>query len=572
MNTHRLLSLFPLGLITAAVLLKSTILGILGCLFLLALILFLQTKRQSPCLPPFPAPADPVELRRTILRTLNAGKSGSIPEENLDAAIQAVLQTWTPIREKHPLTCQISRHLRQPQITLILPGKKTNPLILPESEETSGETLFQTASLRVSYQYRNGENRLTLRQARKKPAPYLPLLCAATAGITAGLLCRYGLPAETVSDLRNLILTPLFDTFLEILIVIALPMIFLSLIVSLAGFGTIERFRTIGTTILTRYLLRIILALGIALVLCLPFVPLSLGSGLSGGGEFQSLFGLFLSIIPSSLFTPFTDRHPLQIIFLALLFGYVILLIHRSIPAIITLLDQADHLMQQVMTKIVLVLPVFIFLSMFRLILTDQDFGGLGLLVLLILICHVIHLAVMGAEVSILRKLSPLTLIRKLFPSFLISLTTASSAAVLPINMRVCQDQCGISRKLADFGVPLGTAFSRAGIATEYFCVSLFMAAYFGVPISISWLIIAVIVVFLVSIAGVPVPCGNLINYPIVFSQLGIPLDAMAFAIVIAVIMDYMNTVVNMVAVPIDMIQSAAKLDMLDEGRLKADR
>jgi len=181
-------------------------------------------------------------------------------------------------------------------------------------------------------------------------------------------------------------------------------------------------------------------------------------------------------------------------------------------------------------------------------------------------------MAVMGAEVAILRKLSPLTLIRKLFPSFLISITTASSAAVLPINMRVCQDQCGISKKLAEFGVPLGTAFSRAGIATEYFCVSLFMAAYFGVPISVSWLIIAVIVVFLVSIAGVPVPCGNLINYPIVFSQLGIPLDAMVFAIVVAVVMDYMNTVVNMVAVSIDLIQSAAKLDMLDDGMLRSKR
>jgi Na+/H+-dicarboxylate symporter len=434
------------------------------------------------------------------------------------------------------------------------------------------ETLFRNASLCVSYQYRNGENRLTLRQARKKPAPYLPLLCAATAGITAGLLCRYGLPAETIADLRNFILTPLFDTFLEILIVIALPMIFLSLIVSLVRFGTIERFRTIGTTVLTRYFLRIILALGIALVICLPFVPLSPGSGMSAGGEFQSLFCLFLSIIPSSLFTPFTDRHPLQIIFLALLFGYVILLIHRSIPAVVTLLDQADYLMQQVMTKIVRVLPIFIFLSMFRLILIDQDFSGLGLLFLLILSCHVIHLIIMGAEVSILRKLSPLTLIRKLFPSFLISLTTASSIAVLPTNMRVCQDQCGISKKLAEFGVPLGPAFSRSGIATEYFCVSLIMAAYFGVSISVSWLIIAMIVVFLVSIAGVPVPCGNLINYPIMFSQLGIPLDAMAFAIVIAVVMDYMNTVVNMVAVPIDMIQSAAKLDMLDEEVLKSDR
>lgn len=120
---------------------------------------------------PSPVPADPADLRRTIIRTLNTGKSGSIPEETLDIALRAVLQTWTPLREKHPLSCQIRRHLRQSQITLILPGRKTNPLILPDSEETSVETLFQTASLRVSYQYQNGENRLTLRQARKNPLP-----------------------------------------------------------------------------------------------------------------------------------------------------------------------------------------------------------------------------------------------------------------------------------------------------------------------------------------------------------------------------------------------------------------
>lgn len=46
----------------------------------------------------------------------------------------------------------------------------------------------------------------------------------------------------------------------------------------------------------------------------------------------------------------------------------------------------------------------------------------------------------------------------------------------------------------------------------------------------------------------------------------------MAFAIVVAVVMDYMNTVVNMVAVPIDLIQSAAKLDMLDDGMLRSKR
>jgi Na+/H+-dicarboxylate symporter len=203
--------------------------------------------------------------------------------------------------------------------------------------------------------------------------------------------------------------------------------------------------------------------------------------------------------------------------------------------------------------------------------LTNQNFGELGILFAVILTCHLIHLLMMGAEVSIVRKLSPLTLIRKILPSFLVSVTTASSAATFSTNMNVCHDQCGISKKLTEFGVPLGTAFSRAGIATEYLCVSLFMAAHFDVPISLAWLIIAVIVVFLVSVAGVPVPFGNLINYPILFAQLGISLDAMTFAIVIAVIMDYMNTAVNMVGVPIDMIQSAAKLNLLDEEKLKSD-
>ncbi|MDR0439014.1 MAG: dicarboxylate/amino acid:cation symporter [Methanocalculaceae archaeon] len=529
-------------------------------------------KKRTPEFPTRTIPTDPVEIRQIILQTLNTRKFGKIHEENLDVAIRAVMQNWNVLLEnKHHLTFQINKHLRQMRITFAISGKKINPLTATKSEETPVENLFKNASLTVSYQYHNGENRLILQPTRKKRASYVPLLCATIAGISVGLICRYCLPVDTAIELRNVVLTPMFDAFLEMLITIALPMIFLSLVASLAGFGNIETFRTIGTTVLTRYIKRIFLALGIALVICLPFTPLSIGGEIHGGGELQSIFDLLLSIVPSSLFTPFTERQPLQIIFLALLFGYVTLLIQKSIPTVITLLEQTDYLIQQIMGKIVLFLPVFIFLSMFRLTLTNQNFGELGILFAIILTCHLIHLLMMGAEVSIVRKLSPLTLIRKILPSFLVSVTTASSAATFSTNMSVCHDQCGISKKLTEFGVPLGTAFSRAGIATEYLCVSLFTAAHFDVPISLSWLIIAVIVVFLVSVAGVPVPFGNLINYPILFSQLGISMDAMTFAIVIAVIMDYMNTAVNMVGVPIDMIQSAAKLNLLDEEKLKSD-
>ncbi|HJK62730.1 MAG TPA: hypothetical protein O0X89_01690, partial [Methanocorpusculum sp.] len=56
----------------------------------------------------------------------------------------------------------------------------------------------------------------------------------------------------------------------------------------------------------------------------------------------------------------------------------------------------------------------------------------------------------------------------------------------------------------------------------------------------------------------------------ILFLQLGIPIEALGIAVVLEILLDFLSTALNMVAVPIDMVQVAAKLDMLDEEKLKS--
>ncbi|MCQ2356097.1 MAG: dicarboxylate/amino acid:cation symporter, partial [Methanocorpusculum sp.] len=226
---------------------------------------------------------------------------------------------------------------------------------------------------------------------------------------------------------------------------------------------------------------------------------------------------------------------------------------------------------QLVMEWITSLLPVIIFVSILHLMLTDiENLGDLWKLFAVILLCVIVNLLLMGGGVVLGRRISPVLLAKKLLPSFLIALTTASSAATFSTNMDTCGKKLGISSRLVNFGVPLGTAFSRPGHAAIFFCVCLFMADYYAVPITLSWIFMAILTSGLLALAVPPVPGGGIACYSILFLQLGIPVEALGIAVVLEILLDFLSTALNMVAVPIDMVQVAAKLDMLDEEKLKS--
>ena len=367
---------------------------------------------------------------------------------------------------------------------MAVPGPKVNPFGGEEDCVLTGgnsvQTLLANIGLVPSYHYVNGENQIALMPKRKKIKTLIYLICSVIAGLLAGLGCRM-LPADISHAIGTGIVTPLFDTFIGVLIAIALPMMFLSL---LWGIYSIGDTATLGNKVIGRYFGRIYFTLVVCTIVCLFFFPVSIFGGYKSIGEFQAIFAMLLSIIPSNVVTPFSEGNNLQIIFLAVVFGLAMLILNKKIPTIVQFVGQANTLIQLVMEWITSLLPIIIFVSILHLMLTDiENLGDLWKLFAVILLCVVVNLLLMGGGVVLGRRISPVLLAKKLLPSFLIALTTASSAATFSTNMDTCGKKLGISSRLVNFGVPLGTAFSRPGHAAIFFCVCLFMADYYAVPI-----------------------------------------------------------------------------------------
>ncbi|HJJ35752.1 MAG TPA: dicarboxylate/amino acid:cation symporter [Methanocorpusculum sp.] len=517
------------------------------------------------------------EISLLTAQTLKEEKINAYDAERLNDAVRTVLGRWLEgLGENAECVFRSGTKLRRQYITLTAPGQKVNPFggegdcVL--SGGNSVQTLLANMGLVPSYHYTNGENQITIMPKRTKKNPLIFLGIAIFFGVVVGLLCHL-LPDQMRLDFGTIIVTPLFNTLIGILVAAALPMMFLSLVWGIYSIGDTATLGRIGKKVIARYFGRIYFTLFICALVSLPFFPIAVSGDMSGTTEFVSIWNMLLGIAPDNLFTPFTSGNTLQLIFLAIVFGLAMLTLNKKIPSIVQLVSQANSIIQLVMEWITAFLPFLVFISVLNLMLSDtlNNIGEFAILFVILLLSVIANLILMGGEVTIFQKLSPKTLIRKFAPSFLVALSTASSAATFSTNMHCCEKRLGIAKRLVNFGVPLGTAFSRPGHAVTFFCVCLFMANYFGITITISWIVIAIISSGLLALAVPPVPGGGIACYSILFLQLGLPVEAIGIAVVLEILLDFISTALNMVAVPVDLVHVADKLEMVDHDVLKKE-
>ena len=160
-------------------------------------------------------------------------------------------------------------------------------------------------------------------------------------------------------------------------------------------------------------------------------------------------------------------------------------------------------------------------------------------------------------------------LVEKIFPTFLITLTTASSAAAFSTNVKDANKRLGIDKNLVDFGIPLGQVLFKMSEFAMFVPIVLTFAEKYGIPITPVWLMLAYITMWLVSFAVPPVAGGAIMGFTIVLSQLGIPMEeAMTIAIALNAITDFPLTAMNVTGWQLTMIDVADSLDMLDKETL----
>jgi Na+/H+-dicarboxylate symporter len=189
-------------------------------------------------------------------------------------------------------------------------------------------------------------------------------------------------------------------------------------------------------------------------------------------------------------------------------------------------------------------------------------------IIVVIVLMIVVYYALNLLRISFIKKLSPALLFKKAWPTLLITLTTASSAAAFSTNTQDANNKLGIDKKLVEFGIPIGQVLFKPGFFALLFGVGIGVAESCNIPITLPWLLNSFITVLLVNFAVPPIPGGAMMGFAIIFAQLGIPMEAMGVAIAINAIADFPATAGNVSGWQLTMIEVADSLNMIDRNVL----
>lgn len=468
------------------------------------------------------------------------------------------------------LRCE--KRFSRPRIVITVAGENFEPFASSENEEDyspeSLRTMLANMGLAPSHRYKNGENIITLSPERKKRGQTVVwLLSAVIFAVAAGLLCLR-LPENARELLSVEIIEPVTGKFMGFLSAIAGPLIFLSVLWGIYSIGDVASFGRIGKRMISRFLLMSALLLMIVGLATVPFFTLS--SGVSDKTDFSDLYQMLLDIVPSNLITPFTEGNTLQLVFIAVVFGAAMLVLNDKTTAVAKLVEQLDYLVQFIMKGLNSFIPLIIFLSIFNMIIKKN--AGIGAatlkpMLLTFMGCAVVMI-IYTVIVCVHHRISPALFVKKLLPTFIIALTTASSSAAFATNIGTCEEKLGIDKKIVNFGLPLGQSVFMPAAAVVFFSMGICMAETFRVPITAIMLVNLFIISLVLAIAAPPVPGGFAVCITILITQLGIPETAIPIVIALSVILDFPCTATNLFCLQAELTELAGDLAMLDTEKL----
>ncbi|MCI8371541.1 MAG: dicarboxylate/amino acid:cation symporter [Lachnospiraceae bacterium] len=460
------------------------------------------------------------------------------------------------------------KRLTRLRLELSIPGEGLDVIEAggqPDSEILRG--ILAGMGVLPTWQYKNGKNVVVFTPRKRKKLQIFPLAAAIVLALFCGGMCQL-LPDSTGLFFSKQLVTPLFDTAMGFLSAVAGPMIFLSVICGIYGLGDLATLGRVGKRMILRFLLLPFVWTLLVLVALLPFFRTVSGGG--GSLELSGLQEMILDIVPDNMLSPFLQGNPMQIVFLAIIFGMALLVLGNRVAVVASVMEQANALIQLVMEGVGVLVPFFIFCSLFNMLVSSR----LSMLLnayqwlLLQLIGSIVLLAAYTGLVCIRRKTPPLTLIKKLLPVFLIGLTTDSSSAAFSTNVETCEKELGIDHSIVSFGIPLGQVVFKPGAAVLFLSAGICMAGLYGVPVTPAWLFLAWLTTVVLSIAAPPVAGGGLTCFTILFMQLGIPTEAIALTVALNVILEFPATAVNLFCLQAELVDSSGSLGMLDLERL----
>ena len=454
----------------------------------------------------------------------------------------------------------------KPSLTLSVNGKQFNPLEKEDDDEFGNwsSALINNADYTPSYSFNKGVNAITMRFSKKEMNPIFKLLIAIAAAFLVSMLALV-LPAQAISYIEENVLDLFYNAFLGLMATIEIPLVFLSVACGIIGIGDSTVFGRIGRKLILRFV-GIILVLTTVAGMVFSILFTSFSEVSEGKISLKVGLNLLLDLIPKNLIEPITSGNTMQIVVMAIVIGIALVMLGSKSKIISDALNEGNRIIVYIARIISKLLPVFIFIVLLDMIWNDnmRIFIDMWKPVAAFVAVLIVLFGIIALWVSFKEKVNVVLLLRKMLPTFLIGFGTASSIAANGESAECMHKKLGINQRFVEFGQPTGGVVFMPSTAINFMVCAIYMAAYYEVNVSLLWFVFAIIICSFVAIATPPVPGGAIAAYTVIFSQLGIPSEAVAIVVAMDIIFDLVATAFDGAFLQLELVRQADENNMLD--------
>jgi Na+/H+-dicarboxylate symporter len=402
---------------------------------------------------------------------------------------------------------------------------------------------------------------------RNKLALHWKILIGMALGVLYGLIAVNG---DWLSFTSNYI-KPFGSIFINLLKLIAMPLIFFSLISGIGNLKNISRLSRMGLKTISFYIFTTVMAVSIGLVLVNLIDP---GAGFPKDDQvkFTQMYGdqvvqkqndaaqlkeesplqFLLDMVPSNIVSAASNnRNMLQLIFFSIFLGIAIVsLPEKTTKAATDFFNSMNAIILKVIDMIMAYAPIGVFALLGSIIVDMKGdaaiFKALGLygitvvsgLLILIFIFYPIL-------IRLFTSLKIFDFFKGIAPAQMLAFSTSSSAATLPVTMECCEENLKVSNEVSSFVLPIGATINMDGTSLYQAVAAVFIASAFGMDLDFGQQLTIVLTATLASIGSAAVPGAGIVMLIIVLTAIGVPSEGIALIFAVDRPLDMLRTTVN---------------------------
>ncbi len=380
---------------------------------------------------------------------------------------------------------------------------------------------------------------------KKKLSLAMQIFIAMLLAIAGGLLL------QGQADFATNFIKPFGTIFLNLVKFIVVPIVLFSIMCGIISMKDIRKVGSIGLKTVVFYLCTTAFAVTIGLLganLFKDLFPVIATTDLSYEASASASFmDTLVNIFPSNFFKPMVEANMLQVIVVAVLLGFSIILVGEKNAKVVSAFNDLNEIFMKCMELILKLSPIGVFCLLCPIIAANGAaiIGSLAMVLLTAYICYIVHAVVVySLSVKAMGSMSPVKFFKGMMPAIIFAFSSASSVGTLPINLS-CTEKLGAKKEVASFVLPLGATINMDGTAIYQGVCAVFIASCYGIQLTLPQMLTIVLTATLASIGTAGVPGAGMVMLAMVLTSVGLPVDGIALVAGVDRIFDMGRTTVN---------------------------